>query len=836
LTRERHYWTTAFRAFLVALVCLPASAQEVPEVVRATLEEADRLRSAGRAAEARARYLEVIESAPSLASAYVGLGAIAHAAGKSDEALEVFVKGLAHAPNDRTLLFNAGAVALQAGKPKDALGYVDRAIAQNEKDAALHSLRASILQRLDRSEDALAELTTVVRLDPDNARAHFNLGNVYFRMGRKAEAIEAFQKATLHDKSFVPAYYNLGAALFDTKRHDEALKAYEVALAPVDRDLAAGKAVEPSHARAYSNLGAIYSQRQSWDRALDAYKKAEKLDPASAAASYNIGYILYRMERFDEAYDAYGRAAKIDSKLPLANLHRGVIDAGRQRWASAIALLDQALPHVEGNDRRLAFVTRARAYRAQGEDVKARADYETMLETNTDDIDALVGLGRLLRESGQIAEARVHLERARKAVLDSSGVALELAALAKAEGDRGKEKSLYMEVLKREGDRPEMWSVRLSLAVLLAGEGASVQARQEIEALLKRQDALKGTDARKLVHTAYGMLLARDGDREGAMRELEIALKEDRTFAPAQTAQAVLNALSGNLEAAQTGLRSAVGGTGFPEVRLLARLDLGKVLWLLGKPVEAKPHLEAAADAFPDDAGAQAALGEIALAAGDRAAAVKRLGAAVESCETKGRPVATGGSRSDGVLRFAIGPDQAVWLCPRAKQVLGHALVATSIEALDKAVRDGGGASAREAREGADRALDLHLEPAARQLALFVKGSASLILDDVRGARRDLAAALAGDLPAGLLAIARNNLGAALYRDGAVEEAQQQFEAARAARPALQAAMLNLAIALHGKAGGQPKALSLYEEYVSAGGARKEDAQKWAESLRRVYR
>jgi hypothetical protein len=107
----------------------------------------------------------------------------------------------------------------------------------------------------------------------------------------------------------------------------------------------------------------------------------------------------------------------------------------------------------------------------------------------------------------------------------------------------------------------------------------------------------------------------------------------------------------------------------------------------------------------------------------------------------------------------------------------------------------------------------------------------------VRAARKDLAAAVAGTLPPSLVPFARNNLGAALLQDGApAAEAQAHFEAARAARQALPAATLNLALALHGQAGAQQKELGLYEEYLAQGGTRRDEVQKWAEALRRVYR
>jgi tetratricopeptide (TPR) repeat protein len=816
-------------ALALGLGATVARAQDVPEVARVALEDADRLRAAGKAEEARKRYREVLSAAPGVAAAYVGLGALEHAAGHPDEALKVFVTGLAQAPDDRTLLFNAGATALQLGKPKDALPYVDRALTRSEKDVPLHMLRGAVLQKLDRGEDALVDLQTVVRLDPGNARGYFNLGNAYFRLGKKTEAIDAFQKAVGQDKTLLPAYYNLGAALFEAQRYDEALKAYEVALAPVDKELAAGRAVDASQARAYLNLGGIYSQRQSWDRALDAYRKAERLDPAAAAGPYNIGYILFKMEKLDEAYEAYTRAAKIDARLPLANLHRALIDEKRGRTDSAIALLTDALPSLDADGQRAARLARARAYRGKGDSARAQADYEAVLAQRPEDVEALVGLGRLLREGGRTAEARTQLERARKVVLESSGVALELAALAKAEGDSAKEKALYTEILKRDGERPEMWPVHLSLAMLLAREGQGAAARAQLEPLLKKPDARRPAEASKLLHSAYGMLLLKDGDKDGATRELQAALKEDRSFAPAQAALAILGAVGGSLDTAAAALTPLAAGSDFKDVRLLTRVELGKVLWLLGRAAEAKPHLEAGADAFPDDLAAQAALGEIALAAGDRTTAVRRLTAVLDGCGASAPRVEKG-----ALWRVSVGAEPALWLCPRVKLVLGQALLGSAADALDRGRTEAG--ALHEARDGAERALALSLDGPPRAAALFVKGTAELMLDDVRGARRDLAAAVAGELPAAIAPLAHNNLGAALYRDGAVDEAQVQFEAARAQRASLPAAALNLGLTLHGKPGGQQKALALYEEYLALGGARREDAQKWADALKKVYR
>src|SRR5436305_5521575 len=138
----------------LTIVAPVARAQEdVPEVARTLMEDAERARSANHIDDAVAKYRRVIEVAPSLASAYVNLGALYFKQGKVAEAYDTFVRGAAAAPLDRTLLFNAAAAAQQLGKSADALTYVDAAIARNPRDATLYGLRATVLRSLNRNED-----------------------------------------------------------------------------------------------------------------------------------------------------------------------------------------------------------------------------------------------------------------------------------------------------------------------------------------------------------------------------------------------------------------------------------------------------------------------------------------------------------------------------------------------------------------------------------------------------------------------------------------------------------------------------------------------------------
>src|SRR5882724_4996971 len=112
---------------LIALLLLAPilrAQQDVPEIARSLMEDAERAREAGRLPDAIEKYKKVIDAAPYFASAYADLGALYYKDGKTEEAYKILVRGLEKVPEDRTLLSNAAAAAQQLGKSAEALGYL----------------------------------------------------------------------------------------------------------------------------------------------------------------------------------------------------------------------------------------------------------------------------------------------------------------------------------------------------------------------------------------------------------------------------------------------------------------------------------------------------------------------------------------------------------------------------------------------------------------------------------------------------------------------------------------------------------------------------------------
>jgi tetratricopeptide (TPR) repeat protein len=547
---RRHFATALI---VTAMLATAAQAQEMPEVARGLMEDAERAREANRIDDAISKYRRVIAVAPSLASAYVNLGAIYFQQGKVAEAYEIFVRGVARAPADRTLLSNAAAAGQQLGKSADALKYVDEAIGKNPRDAALHSLRSTILRSLNRNDEALTAITQATQLAPDEAKYQFSLGNLFVPLGRTDDAIAAFRRAIALDHTFLRAYYNLGAVLFEAGRYDEARDAYRMALAPIDQAFASHQPVETIHARAYENLGAIYLKQQKWTEAIDAYQKAAMLDD-STTAHYNLGFLFFTTGKSDRAQDEYRKALVADASLPLAYLHLGTMAFRAAKYDDAIRWLRDGMSHFDAGSKRAALRMVGRAQLARGDRAAARGSLEEGLKLDANDSESLLLLGRMARHDRRLDDAKSLLDRAQAAAPKNLVATLERALVARDANDLAGERAALEDLLAREPDRTPL---RAELAV--------VNLRQNPSASTLRAMHAGSPDV-------VAVLDALDGKRDVAARSL------------AQSSSPV------------------------------AQGDAGILLWQLGRTNDAKPHLAAAHKAFADWSEVALAAGEVALA------------------------------------------------------------------------------------------------------------------------------------------------------------------------------------------------------------------------------
>ncbi len=563
----------------LTLACLAAVAaaqvDDVPEIARSLMEDAQRARDAGRVDDAIAKYRRVIEAAPQLASAYADLGAVYYQAGKIQESYDILMRGLEKAPDDRTLLSNAAAAAQQLGKSAEALAFADRALEKNRRDTSLLSLRATSLRALGRNDEALATMQQAADLSPNDARIQFSLGNALYAAGRRGEAIAAYKKAVSLDKTLLRAQYNLGALLFEEGRYDDALAAYKMALEPIEQQLAKKQKVDVIHAGAFANIGAMFLKQQRYDDAIAAYRKALAIDPKNGNAHYNLGFIYFSRNQPDNAAMEYRAALAQNPDLPLAWVHLATMARRAKDYDRAIQIVRDAMPHLDADSKPAAMRELGLAQLAKGDRAAAKESLLQAVSGSRDDVTSRVALSRLDRAEKQAAAAKPLADEALALAPKQESVILEAALVARDLGDYARERSL--------------------LEQLLAAKNDPVLRRELISVLLRQN--------------AY----------DEALHQIELAAQPDLN-AMRRALQAVKEANAGNRDNAIKQLSGLDDPT--------SRGNLGLLLWSAGRDADAKPHLAAARAAKQD-------WPEVMLAYGEITEDIDALSAAAARCEGK---------------------------------------------------------------------------------------------------------------------------------------------------------------------------------------------------------
>lgn len=276
-------------------------------------------------------------------------------------------------------------------------------------------------------------------------------------------------------------------------------------------------ALRPDSMLAHLRLAETYQRRGNLDDAAREFRRAVNLDQTATRPFEELGDVLYEQQRFDRASDAYARAQRLDDrsarltyKLALAQyrngasadaLHMVTLSLGLDaRSADAQYLLGLCLRDAHRIEDALdAFsraVTIAPAMIAAHEEL---ADLYRTIGRTVDEIDQLSTLAAL---------DRGNIERQ---------IALALAYQRAGHGDRAV--LTLGEALERSPNDPAIYGA--------LGQVWLERARDDRALLKKAREALERAaaraDASSQTLTAYARALLQDGDLDGAARVLQVA-------------------------------------------------------------------------------------------------------------------------------------------------------------------------------------------------------------------------------------------------------------------------------------------------------------------------
>lgn len=219
------------------------------------------LRTAGRDAEALARFERALALRPGFFEALNNQGSALRALGRSAEAKAVLNAALAARPNSADVVMNIGNVLKDEGQFNEAIEQFDRALVLSPQLADAWSNRAAALIALGRPEEGLESVTRALSLHSGDPEFWTNFGHALTDLGQFERAKDAFEHAITLRPDYVLALCNLGVVFVHLKEFDRAVEVYERALA-----------IDPESQVARFGLSLVLLRRGDYERGWSLYE------------------------------------------------------------------------------------------------------------------------------------------------------------------------------------------------------------------------------------------------------------------------------------------------------------------------------------------------------------------------------------------------------------------------------------------------------------------------------------------------------------------------------------------------------------------------------------
>jgi tetratricopeptide (TPR) repeat protein len=466
------------------------------------------------------------------------LATVYHEIGRPAEAEPLLTQVLAGKPDLQPALLLQGIVKLELGKVDDAA-----VLLQKASDRAPRSLWArlglAVVKRVrGQLDQSRAELEGVIKDQPDWALAHLQLGQTLWLEAKHEAAIRAFDQAEKTSPNAV--LMRLRVAQFFLSQGD------------IDRSIARaqGSLGTPVAPLARGFLAQAYLVKRQPDLAQRELEAAAAESPQDPMWPLQLGRLQLSLGKAQEALVQFVSAAKLSPRAPDALAGQAQAYLALNQPADAIKAAQAALKvHNESAE---AYLFLGSVYDRVGQSTDAAQAYQKALERQPAHIGASLALAGLYNRTGRAGDAVKLLEDAANANPASALPLLDLAQIHLKAGNESATIGAYRQVLARDPNNPLAFN---NLAYFLGKNPARIDEALEFaerayraaprspavadtlgwllyqkggaldraETLLSQ--AAAGVPNDREVHYHLGMVLAKQGKKEEARRELEQALQ-----------------------------------------------------------------------------------------------------------------------------------------------------------------------------------------------------------------------------------------------------------------------------------------------------------------------
>ncbi len=209
---------------------------------------------------------------------------------------EIIKKGT----DDATVYNNCGVALDSLGKHKDAVDCYLKAIAIEPDYPTAHYNLANSLVFLREYDAALEHYKIALTQNPDLKSAYIDLANLYLLKNDLAMMRRTLKYAISRFKYDPDLVYSAAVVLLDGGDTRTAISLLEYCLS-IKHD--------PKY---WNALGNAYYAMDNYDKAMECYNNALKLDPENAEAWNNKGFTYFTLGQMNAAIDSYTKAIELN--------------------------------------------------------------------------------------------------------------------------------------------------------------------------------------------------------------------------------------------------------------------------------------------------------------------------------------------------------------------------------------------------------------------------------------------------------------------------------------------------------------------------------------------
>jgi cellulose synthase operon protein C len=418
----------------------------------------------GALAEAESCYRRALEADPEYALAWNNLGVARAGRQDAEGSAEAFARASAAGGDLTVARCNLGLLRWRDGQTSAALGAYRAAIDSDPRCAAAWCGVGMVMRQSRRYPEARAAFARAIDLHPESAEARYNLSFVLAQLGEFEAALRETKRALELSPYYTDARFRLAIEVQFEERgvpapdFDSGTAAAAAMAGPSDfrfdpaaldqafRELVAVGAEPPPIRADDLALARDLLSKGLFERALVEVRRVGSAasQPAVAAEAAVLGgQILARQGVAGEALERFDAALEHpEALLPSALLRQALL--GRAAALHRLGRADEAVPAL----RRL-------------------------LDGEPDEPDALLLLGEVLIERGDLAEAAETLERLNALAPDRPVVLRQLGRARRSMGAAAEAAALFRNAIELE---PAGCAARLDLASLLVEGGRFAEA------------------------------------------------------------------------------------------------------------------------------------------------------------------------------------------------------------------------------------------------------------------------------------------------------------------------------------------------------------------------